>query len=150
MKIFKKHKRFVVFFVVVLVIYIAFLVNFMIITVSGESMLPTLSDGQLLMSHKTFKTLERFDIVILLDDNKSPLIKRIIGLPDDVIEYKDNQLYINGEISYEDIYSIGETEDFKVKISPNSYFCMGDNREYSRDSRVFGEVSKKDIIAEIF
>ena len=109
---------------------------------------PNLHDGMLLFSRKTFMSLDRFDIVVCLDNTQTPIIKRIIGLPNDTIEYKDNNLYINGEL-VEENYSIGNTENFKVQIGKDNYYCLGDNREHSKDSRTIGQIPKENIIAEV-
>ena len=141
------HKLFCIILIALFMILI-FSFNFSMLGVSGNSMEPNLHDGMLLFSRKTFMSLDRFDIVVCLDNTQTPIIKRIIGLPNDTIEYKDNNLYINGEL-VEENYSIGNTKNFKVQIGKDNYYCLGDNREHSKDSRTIGQIPKENIIAEV-
>lgn len=121
---------------------------FQVVVVSGESMEPTLSDGNILIASKHF-SLDRFDIVTIHtnDQNKS-IIKRVIGLPGETVEYKDNKLYIDN-ILIVDTYGCGETTDFKVTLNNNEYYCLGDNREHSRDSRSYGPFTMDSIFGKI-
>lgn len=112
------------------------------IIINGTSMEPTYKSNQLVVGH-WFYEANRFDIVTIKTKDKT-LIKRIIGLPGETIEYKDNQLYVNGEL-VEDIYGVGNTNDFTVTLSENCYYCLGDNRENSIDSRIYGEFEEKNI-----
>ena len=125
---------------------IFFNIRYKIVIVSGESMIPTLKDGQILIANKSF-TIDRFDIVVVQLEEKS-IIKRVIGLPGETVEYKDNVLYINGE-EQPDKYNHGVTTDFKVTLGQNDFFCLGDNREHSMDSRVYGTFNRNVITAKI-
>lgn len=128
------------------------------VIVDGSSMDPTLRDNQLLILNKLSKNYDRFDIVVVdatINGNKERLVKRIIGLPGDKVEYKHDKLYINdkevkdefshitGRFSLEDLYGI-------KKLPKDSYFVMGDNREHSLDSRDerVGIISKSDIVGK--
>ena len=86
-------------------------------------------------------------LIPLVDEGREYIIKRIIGLPGETIEYKDNQLYVNGKKMKEN-YGSDITEDFSVKVGKGSYFVLGDNRTNSMDSRYFGSFKKKDIIGK--
>lgn len=131
--------------------YIAIIVAVIIIRVffidpfrvDGASMNTTLSNGEIMILNKIVyrkKDIQRFDIVVV-DIGDKKIIKRVIGLPGETIEYKDNVLYINGE-KMKDPYPSTETGDFDIKDYPNgkipgdSYFVMGDNRANSADSRI--------------
>lgn len=143
MKIIKELIPYLVIIVIVL------LIRTFIITpvqVDGSSMDPTLQDNQILLLKKYQKNYKRFDIVVI-DDGSERLIKRIIGLPGETIEVKDQKLYINGKYVKEE-FEHDETDDFTYegKIPENHYFVMGDNRDDSLDSRVFGAFSKDQIL----
>jgi signal peptidase I len=76
------------------------------------------------------------------------LIKRVVGLPGDRIEGRDGQLLRNGRRVPEPyLAGSGFTSDFgPVKVRPGHYWVMGDNREDSADSRVFGEVARSTLV----
>ena len=117
--------------------------------VSGSSMENTLYDGELVIVNKIgLKSgIERFDIVIVKIGNEL-LIKRVIGLPNEKIEYRDNILYINDEVMETPI-EFEKTLDFKHMIGDNEYFVMGDNRDVSQDSRVLGAFSIENIKGKV-
>ena len=122
------------------------------VRVDGDSMRESLHNGDILILNKLDNNYERFDVVVV-NYNKSKLVKRIIGLPGENIEYKNNQLYINNkkmddvetirtlDFSLEELYSIDE-------IPKDHYFVMGDNRGNSLDSRDYrvGLIKKEDIV----
>lgn len=116
------------------------------IMVSGESMVPTLSGGELMLLKKYDTDYERFDIVVVNKNVEGDnLIKRVIGLPGETIKYRNNKLYINDNIM-EDIYAYGETGNFReITLGADEYFLMGDNREISLDSRTIGIIKKSEI-----
>lgn len=120
--------------------------------VEGRSMQPTLYDGDLGFSFICTKIngIQRFNIVIIESDKSDNLlVKRVIGLPNETIEFKDNELYVNGELV--DQYFLSDdviTEDFVYELKDDEYFCMGDNRQNSRDSRYYGPFSESNFIAE--
>jgi len=118
------------------------------VIVSGTSMYDTLNDGDILLLEKFDKNYERFDIIIF-DYNNTKLVKRVIGLPGEHIEYKDGKLYINGNLVDEEFSSI--TSDFTLEylgyeiIPEGYYFVLGDNRNLSSDSRVLGLIKSDSI-----
>jgi len=140
----------------IILIAIIILIRIFILTgseVIGHSMNPTLEDGNLLLVNQLtgkFVGYERFE-VIAVHNNKEFLIKRIIGLSGEKIQYLDNQLYID-EVIIKDYKNIlGKTSDFgPFLIEENKYFVMGDNREDSNDSRSFGVIDKSQIIGKPF
>jgi len=117
------------------------------IRVNGPSMEDTLYNGDIMIldeiSYK-FNKIERFDIVVVKYE-KEYLIKRVIGLPGEKVEYKNNKLYINNKYVKEE-FSHEVTDDFKsITIPNNKYFVLGDNRINSTDSRIIGFISKNNI-----
>lgn len=131
-------------------ILIVVLIRTFIITpvkVNGTSMMTTLEHGDTMILNKIgmkINDIKRFQIVVI-DTHDSYLIKRVIGLPGESIEYKDGKLLINDK-EIKDPYYKDNTLDFdKVKIPKNYYFVMGDNRANSIDSRILGPISKNDI-----
>ena len=136
------------------------------IVVDGESMMPTLENGDRMIVNKIGYEIgkpDRFDIVVFHASEKKDYIKRVIGLPGDHIAYKDDQLFVNGDAIPEpyldkhqaDIISGTLTENFtleeytQMSVIPEGYvFVMGDNRMNSTDSRQIGLISIKDIIGK--
>lgn len=136
----------------IVIILVVILIRTFIITpvsVDGDSMFPSLRDNEILLLKKYDKKIERFDIIVF-NYGDSKLIKRVIGLPGETVEYKDNELYINGE-KMKDVVYFTETNDFSLeflgveKIPEDMYFVLGDNRTNSSDSRTIGLISIKDI-----
>ena len=151
-KIIKEIYQYVLIIVIVLVIK-----KFIIspIRVIGPSMKDTLLNGDIMLLdklHYRFHDIERFDIVVV-NYEKDLIIKRVIGLPGDKVEYINNKLYINDELYEEPYLATGTvTEDFSIStITGNSiipsdfYLVLGDNREESSDSRNIGLINKDDI-----
>ena len=135
----------------VAIIALIIIVRIYIITpvrVDGSSMDKTLNDGDILLLYKMTK-IDRFDIVVLDEEyDDEIIIKRIIGLPGETIEIKDNKIYIN-DIEMPDDYAYGDTSDYeKTTLADDEYFILGDNRLISKDSRYFGPVKKDEIMGE--
>lgn len=137
----------------VLIILFVILIRTFVITpvrVDGDSMNNNLKNGEILLLKKYDKSYKRFDVVVFKYGNDK-LIKRIIGLPGENVVYKDNKLYINNQYVEESMIE-KNTYDFDIRelgfniIPSGYYFVMGDNRTNSKDSRIIGFVSEKDIL----
>ncbi|MCR5754165.1 MAG: signal peptidase I [Acetatifactor sp.] len=130
--------------------------------VDGGSMEDTLHDGESLLVEKIsyrFHDPERFDIVVFYpneEDRSEYYVKRVIGLPGEVIQIVDDDIYINGELIEEDfgkqpmVYS-GIAEEPYV-LGEDEFFVLGDNRYVSFDSRYeeVGPVPKDRIAGHAF
>lgn len=137
----------------IIIVVVVILIRTFIITpviVDGSSMYPNLVDKQVLLLKKFDKSIKRFDVVVI-NYNKERLVKRVIGLPGEKIEYKDSKLYVNGNVVEEKMIDV-KTSDFRLdyigyEVIPDGYyFVIGDNRGNSKDSRIIGLVPKKDIV----
>lgn len=114
------------------------------VKVDGISMEPTYSDKDNLIVRKLGNPTKG-DIVVFKRGNKY-LIKRVIATPGDSISIEKNKVYVNNKLLSED-YIKGNTEaELSVTLNNSEYFVMGDNRENSLDSRVFGAILEEDII----
>lgn len=127
--------------------------------VSGDSMYPTLEDGQFLIVNKFiyhFTEPERGDIIVFdhTENNQTErYIKRIIGTPGDEIDFIDGYVYINGQQYVEDYIKVvtmptDPTVEYPITVPDYSYFVLGDNRNKSKDSRyqVVGTVEENLIL----
>ncbi len=155
-KIKKEVKEFLPYVIIIIVVV---LVRAFIVTpamVDGNSMEPTLNNNNVVILNKLsyrMNELKRFDIVVIkLSDEK--IIKRVIGLPGEHVEYKDGGLYVNGFL-IEENFKHAETHDFKLEnigyltIPGDKYFVVGDNRIDSMDSRYIGLIDKKNILGSV-
>lgn len=133
--------------------------------VVGDSMEPTLTSGDRLILNRLGK-IDRFDVVVFPapdnPENGEEYVKRVIGIPGDEITYFKDDLYINGELVEEHYLEPlkGMSHDFQLTndfslinipgstsavVPPESYFVLGDNRQVSKDSRMFGFVPAYEI-----
>ena len=143
----------VVFVLMFLMVYVVSITQ-----VVGNSMSPTLDNGEVLILNKAkyrFSEVKRGDIIAFTYEDTKYLIKRVIGLPGDYVSIKDNKVYINGKYYKENYLKDIDTPNFELtnlgytKVPENMYFVLGDNRDNSLDSRKIGLVNKADIIGEI-
>ncbi len=118
-------------------------------------MFPTLKDGDIMFLNEIgyhINGVKRFDIVVVKTD-EDRIIKRVIGLPGETVEYLDDKLFINGEEISEDFYH-DITHNFKLEeidvdvIPEDYYFVVGDNRGNSKDSRIIGLIPKNKIMGK--
>jgi signal peptidase I len=135
--------------------------------VEGESMMPTIQNGNKLVVNKLgyqVGELNRFDVIVFHANEKEDFVKRIIGLPGDRIEYKNDTLYVNGK-AYKEPYldkykkkaqGIKLTADFTLKeitgentVPEGKLFVLGDNRLGSWDSRQFGFISTSQVVGKV-
>ncbi|MBQ7714575.1 MAG: signal peptidase I [Clostridia bacterium] len=148
------------FFICAAFVILVFSLCVRVTTVDGSSMENTLQDKDYLLVQVAFYEPERGDIVVINDFSKDdistvyakPLVKRIIAVEGDTVEIRGGVLYLNGSVSSEDY--IKETmwpSDMPLtKIDEGNIFVMGDNRNHSGDSRIFGQVDERCIVGKAF
>ncbi len=128
--------------------------------VVGPSMSPNLKNGDILILDKItyrFKNINRGDVVSLYYADSKYLIKRVVGLPHEYVEFQNGELYIDGT-KYEEEYLNGvQTANFSLnelgynEIPDDMYLVLGDNRGDSLDSRdaSVGLIKKSDILGKV-
>ncbi len=147
MKTIIKNKLLIILLVVVLFVNI-FICN--IAFVFGDSMEPTLSNGDILLVCKIIKQVQNNDIVVTNRQNSlnASLIKRVIATQGQTVLIKNNQVYVDGEIikQYSDIVFEGTME---TVVPENEVFLLGDNFSVSKDSRIVGTIHENNIIGKV-
>jgi signal peptidase I len=126
--------------------------------VEGQSMDPNFTNGDYLIIDEIsyrFSGFERGEVVVFkypLNVSKR-LIKRVIGLPGETVEVKDGKVFVEGHVLNESVYLdpyLLTSGNVTVILGEKEYFVLGDNREFSFDSRSFGVVKQEFIIGKVF
>lgn len=149
---------------VLIVFVVAYTIRYFIIqpfVVDGHSMDPNLSNSEYLIVNKfSYKIDEprRGDIIVFTAPNSPEYdyIKRIIGLPGEKITIKNEKIYINDSLIEENYLTNNVNTTIQgnkktileVTLNNDEYFVLGDNRDNSSDSRVWGPLPKKNIIGK--
>lgn len=145
--------------IAVLSIFIIFTYLFRVVSVSGESMVPTLNDKDWLVVSNLNYSPKHGDIVVVAKSEKykDPIIKRVIGLPGECIDidFKKGIVYRNGVIIQEDYVNtptnVQYDVEFPVTVPEGCVFVMGDNRNDSLDSRssLIGMIDSRYILGKV-
>ena len=123
------------------------------VKVEGTSMMPSLSDQERIFINKfiyRWEPIARGDLVVFHypHDPAKSYIKRVIGIAGDQVEIRHGWVYVNGELLFEP-YVLDDYRDERsygpVSVPPDSYFVLGDHRNFSNDSRDFGSVQREYI-----
>lgn len=149
--------NYIIFIIIILVtaIYVVGLQQ-----VVGPSMSPNLQNNDIVILDKIsykFIDIKREDIVAVYYADTKYLIKRVIGLPGEYIEFQDNKLYIDNQYYEEEYLNEVVTDDFSLKdlgydkIPEDMYLVLGDNRGDSMDSRDpdVGLIKKKNVLGKV-
>ncbi len=137
----------------VLLAFIVIVFLYQPVQVEGTSMMPHLENHERIFINKftyRFRPIERGDVVVFrypLDPSKS-YIKRVIGLPGDVVSIRDGHVLVNDKPLSEPYVPPSYLDDQSyapVKVEANHYFVLGDHRSSSNDSRVWGTVDRQFI-----
>jgi len=150
----------------IIVVFILFGVFFVQpVVVEGTSMLPQLHDGERLLVNKlvyyrlqsvSWGHIERGDIVVFWfpNDPDKSYVKRVIGLPGEIVELKNGRVFVDGreldEVYLDKKYNQSLRSTAAKKVEDHHYFVMGDNRDNSSDSRYWGLVPEKYIYGKAF
>ncbi len=146
---------------ILFVVFISFI--FSSFEVKGRSMEPTLISGdRVLVLNLNYINLPFTDKKLIIqmpkknsllvfhsDETDVDLVKRVIGLPNDEIDIRNNTVYVNGEIQSRGVTLTTPKNEFPVIIDENCIFVLGDNRNFSNDSRYFGCVPLNKFKGEI-
>lgn len=130
------------------------------VEVHGKSMMPTFKENDRIVLMKISK-IERSDLIVFKVAEDRNYLKRVIGVPGDVVEMTNDHLYINGTETNESyleknkkwVKQLGYqqlTTDFPAVTVPiGHYFVLGDNRLNSVDSRMIGFIKESNVIGEV-
>ncbi|WP_265460368.1 signal peptidase I [Enterococcus sp. HY326] len=140
---------------------ILFFFLFKIVVINGYSMMPTLRDQDTVLIRKT-DYVKRFNLIYFQQGNTQQ-VRRVVGLPGERIDYKEDTLFVNGE-SVEEKFLVDDINDAQRnggQYTPNftllditnqqtipddCYLVLADNRSYGSDSRQYGLVTRNQII----
>lgn len=124
--------------------------------VNGLSMYPTFNNGDYLiideLSFNFLRDPRRGEVIVFRPpvDGSRFFIKRVVGLPGEKVEVKDNKVYIDDEILPEPYHQQVTKIDGTWQLEEGEYFVMGDNRSSSSDSRIWGELPEGNIVGRAF
>ncbi len=139
-----------------IIVSVLFSCVFRTVNVDGDSMTNTLFNGDRLLLSTTMYEPSYGDVVVIRRENDTPLIKRVIGLPGDIIRIdKDSgKVYRNGDLLIEpyirDNFTPQNGMVNEVFVKENTVFVMGDNRGGSLDSRMLGCLPQNDVVGKVF
>ena len=153
----KKYLRHIFVYILIAAVISIFMTKYVASAykIKGNSMFPVLADKERIIINKIAvkrKNINRYDIVVLKkpDNIKKSVIKRVIGLPGELIQIMEGEVFINNKKILQPFLKKPELMNKSVNMKPllikkGYYFVLGDNRKISVDSRSFGVVPKNYI-----
>lgn len=150
------NKKFMVSCLISLLVCLSFYLQpFKLVVIVGESMMPALRNGQVVLAKRESK-YNRGDIVVIRDSESNIIVKRIIFRPGDyyyyIIDSDRFEMIFLSDNSFRKILEAKSKYGHAVveyKLGKKSYFVLGDNLNNSDDSRRFGPISEEDIIYKV-
>ena len=139
----KKNSTDLIKIIIHVLLAVVFVLNFKIIRVNGQSMSPTLDNGQVILTSRHTDDLKRNSIVIV-KYNDELIVKRIAALENDTVVMKDDAVFVNGVKLSNSSY---EGEDMSITLKKGEVFILGDNHKVRLDSRYFGTISTDMIVS---
>lgn len=112
------------------------------IFVAGDSMNPTYEDGDVVFLWQYEFSINRYDVVVAKTEH-GDIVKRVIGLPGDLIRIEGGSVYINGSpasAEFDFLTECAGTDFEEYEVPENCFFLLGDNRQNSTDSRELGAI----------
>ncbi|MGN0363837.1 MAG: signal peptidase I [Bilifractor sp.] len=146
--------QFLILFAICLMLLFRYVIG--VAKVSGNSMKPTLQNGQTVWFNRLDRSYRAGDLICFRLPSGEWLVKRVIATGGDVIDLQDGDVYIDGKKIDESAYAHGSTEPEEGEVSypytvpDGSYFVMGDNREDSVDSRSFKAIVGAAVKGSLF
>lgn len=139
--------------IIIVIFYFIFTSIFGIIRVQSDTMTPAVRDGDLLIYYRLDDKLHAGDVVVAEVNNKKYIL-RIIGVPGDFIEIKDDKILINGSPEehiayYKTIKDKNKKIKYPYRVKAGNYFLVNDYRSFTDDSRKFGSISRKNILGKV-
>lgn len=129
------------------------------VSVNGQSMTPLLDSGDVVLMNRLAYDLgkpDRMDVVVFEREDKKENVKRVIGIPGDIVQIRDGILYVNEE-RFDDESGLGRVSlaglaESPVELGEGEYFLLGDNRDSSEDSRFanIGNVKEEQILGKVW
>lgn len=142
-----------IFYLILIVIILVVLPHFYCFaSVSGKSMYPTLKHNDYLFVSKVSKINSGDIIIIKREASDDFLVKRVIGVSKDKLEFSSRGISVNGTLLDEQYLNTGEEvtyKDYVKVVNEDSYYVLGDNRNHSTDSRIFGDVKSSDVVGVV-
>lgn len=138
-----------------IVLIISYFQPYKLVVICGQSMMPTLKDRQIVIAKKQ-NIYKKGDVVVFITSDNNKLVKRITYCPDEYFYYyldsEHASMTLLKDNSYRSIFE-AKKEFGKLilenKVQKNHYYLLGDNYDFSEDSRLFGTIDKSDILYKV-
>lgn len=153
-----KIRELLILVVVFVAVYAGVQFSLQSFMIDGQSMEPTFHHGEYVLIEKLryhFRSPERGDVIVFENPRSPedpPLIKRIVGVPGETVEVVEGIIYVNGQRLMEspDLGLLPEREPASVTLYEDEFFVIGDNRDGTTGSHLFGAVHRDEILGRLW